>query len=55
VAGLPGLYLATAFRSTVIVTPLVGETMAQLITQGRSKIDLGHFSPERNASDADHA
>jgi glycine/D-amino acid oxidase-like deaminating enzyme len=54
VSGLSGLYLATAFRSTVIVTPLVGETMAELITQGRSKIDLSHFSPERNASHADH-
>lgn len=53
VAGLPGLYLATAFRSTVIVTPLVGETVAQLITQGRSKINIDHFSPERNASHAD--
>lgn len=52
VAGLPGLYLATAFRSTVIVTPLVGETIAQLITQGRSKINLDHFSPERSASHA---
>jgi sarcosine oxidase subunit beta len=55
VAGLPGLYLATAFRSTVIVTPLVGETIAQLITQGRSKIDIDHFSPERNASHADYS
>jgi glycine/D-amino acid oxidase-like deaminating enzyme len=52
VAGLPGLYLATAFRSTVIVTPLVGETVAQLITQGCSKINIDHFAPERNAPHA---
>ncbi len=53
VAGLPGLYLAAAFRSTVIVTPLVGETVAQLVTQGRCKINIDPFSPERNASHAD--
>jgi len=44
-----GLYLATAFRSTVIVTPLVGETFAQLITSGKSDLDIQAFLPERNA------
>jgi glycine/D-amino acid oxidase-like deaminating enzyme len=49
VAGFEGLYLATAFRSTVIVTPLVGETLAQLITSGKSELDIQAFLPERNA------
>jgi len=49
VAGLEGLYLATAFRSTVIVTPLVGETMAQILTTGNSDLDIQAFRPERNA------
>lgn len=44
-----GLYLATAFRSTVIITPLVGETLAQLITTGSSELDIQAFLPERNA------
>jgi len=42
-----GLYLATAFRSTVIVTPLIGETIAQLIMYGASKMDIRNFSPDR--------
>jgi len=46
-ADLQGLFLATAFRSTVIVTPLAGETVAQLITQGKSELTLDHFLPER--------
>lgn len=49
VASVPGLYVATAFRSTVIITPLVGETIAQLITTGTSKLDIQAFLPERNA------
>ncbi|PKO07220.1 MAG: hypothetical protein CVU41_02755 [Chloroflexi bacterium HGW-Chloroflexi-3] len=49
VAGIDGLYLATAFRSTVIITPLVGETLAQLITTGTSELDIQAFLPERNA------
>ena len=44
-----GLFVATAFRSTVIVTPLVGETIAQLITTGTSELDIQAFLPERNA------
>jgi glycine/D-amino acid oxidase-like deaminating enzyme len=49
VAGLEGLYVATAFRSTVVVTPLVGETIAQIITSGESELDIQAFLPERNA------
>jgi sarcosine oxidase subunit beta len=47
VADIQGLFLATAFRSTVVVTPLVGETVAQLITQGKSELNIDHFLPER--------
>ena len=52
VEGYPGLFIATAFRSTVIITPLVGETIAQLITQGTSELDIQHFLPERNTNHA---
>ena len=49
VTSIPGLFVATAFRSTVIITPLVGETIAQLITTGTSELDIQAFLPERNA------
>ncbi|MDH3674467.1 MAG: FAD-binding oxidoreductase [Anaerolineae bacterium] len=47
VDGIQGLILATAFKSTVIVTPLVGETIAQLVVEGRTELDLTPFSPNR--------
>ena len=47
VGDLPELILATAFRSTVIVTPLTGQTIAQLITTGKTDLDISHFSPDR--------
>lgn len=47
VNGVEGLILATAFKSTVIVTPLVGETVAQLVLEGRTDMDLNPFSPDR--------
>lgn len=47
VAGLEGLILTTAFKSTVIVTPLVGELVAQLVVEGRTDFDLAPFSPDR--------
>jgi sarcosine oxidase subunit beta len=47
VEGIQGLILATAFKSTVIVTPLVGETIAQLVLEGRTDLDLTSFSPDR--------
>lgn len=52
VESLPGLFIATAFRSTVVITPLVGETIAQLVTQGKCDLDIQHFSPERNTNNA---
>lgn len=53
VGGIDGLIMATAFKSTVIVTPLVGETMAQLVVDGRTDFDLTPFSPNREVID-DH-
>jgi glycine/D-amino acid oxidase-like deaminating enzyme len=47
VDGLPGLILATAFKSTVIVAPLIGSTVAQLVCEGRTDLDLAPFSPDR--------
>jgi glycine/D-amino acid oxidase-like deaminating enzyme len=47
VEGLSGLFLATAFRSTVIATPLAGKTIAQLVTKGHSDLDISAFSPDR--------
>jgi len=51
-AGLDGLILATAFRSTVIISPLVGETVMQLITRGNCDLDIKGFLPERNNKNA---
>jgi len=47
VGGIEGLILATAFRSTVVITPLAGETVMQLVTRGYSDLDISHFSPDR--------
>ena len=52
VNGMQGLILATAFRSTVISTPIAGETVAQLVTQGRSDLDISKFSPDREITHA---
>ncbi len=50
VSGIDGLILATAFKSTVIVTPLVGETVAQLVLSGHTELDLTPFAPDRMAA-----
>ena len=47
VDGLDGLFVAAAFKSTVVVTPLVGETVAQWALHGRTDLDLTPFSPDR--------
>jgi sarcosine oxidase subunit beta len=52
VDGIQGLILATAFKSTVIVTPLIGETIAQLVVEGQTTLDLAPFSPNRKIDDA---
>ena len=50
VAGYAGLFLATAFRSTVISTPLAGELIADLVTSGTCELNLDAFLPDRNIS-----
>lgn len=52
VPGLEDLILATAFRSTVVISPLVGETITQLITRGNCDLDITSFLPERNNRNA---
>jgi sarcosine oxidase, subunit beta len=47
VPGIEGLLLATAFKSTVIVTPLVGRLVKQLVSTGKAELDLSPFSPAR--------
>jgi glycine/D-amino acid oxidase-like deaminating enzyme len=54
VPGSQGLILATAFKSTVIVTPLAGRIVTQLVLEGRSDLDLTPFSPERGGQGASH-
>ena len=41
------LTVASGFKSTIIVTPRVGESLAELITEGRSSLDLSPFDPLR--------
>lgn len=53
VPGLEGLLVATAFRSTVIITPLVGELIAQMVTRGECDLAIDDFKPERTVSHAD--
>jgi glycine/D-amino acid oxidase-like deaminating enzyme len=43
VEGLEGLLLALAFKSTVVITPLIGQTIAQLVTEGYSDLDISPF------------
>lgn len=54
VEGVPGLILATAFKSTVIVTPLVGKTVRELVVNGRTTLNLAPFSPGREINCARH-
>jgi glycine/D-amino acid oxidase-like deaminating enzyme len=51
VSDILGLILATAFKSTVIVTPLVGKTIKQLVVDGNTSLDLTPFSPDRKMND----
>jgi sarcosine oxidase, subunit beta len=48
VPGIEGLFLATAFRSTVVVTPLIGELVTKLVTGGKCDLNIDNFLPERN-------
>ncbi len=47
VDGVQGLVLATAFKSTVIVTPLMSRVVPQLVITGKTELDLSPFSVER--------
>ena len=47
IADLSGFILASAFRSSIVNSPLVGETVAQLVVNGCSDLDISHFSPDR--------
>jgi sarcosine oxidase, subunit beta len=47
------LLLATAFRSSIIITPLVGKLTAQLVNTGRCDLDISPFSPSREMGHAD--
>jgi len=50
VSGLGNVYVAAAFKSTVVVTPVVGEIVAQLVLEGKSALDLRPFSPDREVA-----
>ncbi len=50
VDGIDGLALATAFKSTVIVTPLVGEMVAAWALGGQAEPTWGAFAPEREVA-----
>lgn len=47
VAGVDGLVVATALKSTIIWTPVVGELVAGLIADSRWDARLAEFSPTR--------
>ena len=51
VADLPGLLLATAFKSTVVVTPWIGRVVVDLVRRGSAALPdwpgLAAFSPDR--------
>ncbi len=51
---ISGLYLATAFRSTVIITPIVGKTIAQLITSNQCDLNIESFLPERQINETNY-
>lgn len=54
VDGIDGLILATAFKSTVIITPVVSRLVAQLVLSSRAELDLSAFSPQRGTSPQRH-
>jgi sarcosine oxidase subunit beta len=44
-----GVMVATGFKSTVVVTPVIGDIVARTIRDGKSPIDISEFSPVRPA------
>lgn len=54
VNGLEGLILAASFRSAIVNSPIAGEIVTQLISQGYCDlIDISPFTPERTMMEAD--
>ncbi|NPV85124.1 MAG: FAD-binding oxidoreductase [Anaerolineae bacterium] len=47
VSGVPGLFMAVAFHSTVITTPLVGNLIKQLVFGEETEVNIRAFSPDR--------
>lgn len=47
--GVDGLLVATAFKSTIILTPLAGEIVAGMVTGAATDPALAEFSPTRAA------
>lgn len=43
VSELEGLLLAVAFKSTVVITPLIGRVITQLVTTGHTELDIAPF------------
>ena len=50
VTNLEGLFLAIAFKSTVVITPLIGRTITQLVVDGQAELDITPFLLSRIAS-----
>jgi len=54
VPGLEGLVMATAFRSSIINSPIAGEIVAELVVKGRCElIDIRPFALDRAMGSAD--
>lgn len=54
VKDLPGLILAASFRSAVVHSPVAGEIVTQLVSQGYCDLlDISPFAPERSMQEAD--
>lgn len=54
VDGIDGLILAASFRSAIVNSPIAGEIVTQLITQGHCDIiDISPFAPNRKMKQAD--
>jgi glycine/D-amino acid oxidase-like deaminating enzyme len=47
VGELDRLFMATAFKSTVVVTPWVGDVVTEWASTGRTSFDLAAFAPDR--------
>jgi sarcosine oxidase subunit beta len=46
---LEGLFLAVAFKSTVVITPLIGRVITQLIMEGQTELDIRPYLLSRTA------